>query len=83
MTATSFASQLEVLLSQEEIANLLQVSQPYVSKLERQGDMLVSKLYECVHALGGLVEIHAKFQSGDAVINQFENIPQKLRRGHG
>jgi len=27
--------------------------------------------------------IHAKFQSGDVVINQFDNIPQKLRQGHG
>ena len=30
-------------LSQEEVARLLEVTQPYISKLERQQDMLVSK----------------------------------------
>jgi hypothetical protein len=37
------------------------VTQGYVSKLERHEDMQVSKLYELVNALGGEVEIRARF----------------------
>jgi predicted XRE-type DNA-binding protein len=33
-------------LSQDDVAKLLEVTQPYISKLERQSDMLVSKLFE-------------------------------------
>ena len=39
--------------SQEQIAEILQVTQGYVSKLERQDDMLLSRLYAYVEALGG------------------------------
>lgn len=71
-------------LSQEELAELLDVTQGYVSKLERHGDMQISKLYELVRALGGEVEIHARFPTQDGkqeeiIINQFEEIPAKLR----
>jgi hypothetical protein len=36
---------------------MLQVTQGYVSRLERQDDMLLSRLYAYVQALGGEVEI--------------------------
>ena len=48
-------------LSQEDIAEILDVTQSYVSKLERQDDMLLSRLYAFVEALGGEVEIRARF----------------------
>src|SRR5690606_7217180 len=47
--------------SQEEVAEMLRVTQGYISKLERQDDMLLSKLYAYVEALGGTVETRAKF----------------------
>ena len=61
-------------LSQEDVAQLLEVTQPYISKLERQQDMLVSKLYDYVATLGGQVEIRAKFPDYDIVVRQFDDL---------
>jgi transcriptional regulator with XRE-family HTH domain len=54
--------------SQEDVAKMLKVTQGYVSRLERQDDMLVSKLYAYVEALGGQVEIRAKFTNQEVRI---------------
>ena len=56
------------------MARLLEVTQPYISKLERQQDMLVSKLYDYVATLGGQVEIRAKFPDYDIVVRQFDDL---------
>ena len=64
--------------SQEDVAEMLQVTQGYVSKLERQDDMLLSNLYAYVEALGGEVEIRAKFPNQEVQINQFREI-EKLK----
>ena len=62
-------------LNQEDVAEMLEVTQGYVSRLERQDDMLLSKLYAYVEALGGHVEIRAKFPDHQEVqINQFREI---------
>ncbi len=67
-------------LNQEDIAAILQVTQGYVSKLERQDDMLISRLYAYVEALGGEVEIRARFPNKqDVQINQFRDI-EKLKK---
>jgi transcriptional regulator with XRE-family HTH domain len=64
--------------SQEDIAEMLKVTQGYVSKLERQDDMLVSNLYAYVEALGGHVEIRARFPDQEVQIKQFGEI-EKLK----
>jgi predicted XRE-type DNA-binding protein len=64
--------------SQEDIAEMLQVTQGYVSKLERQDDMLLSKLYAYVEALGGEVEIRARFPNQEVQISQFREV-EKLK----
>ena len=64
--------------SQEDVAEMLRVTQGYVSRLERQDDMLLSKLYAYVEALGGQVEIRAKFPNQEVQINQFGAI-EKLK----
>jgi transcriptional regulator with XRE-family HTH domain len=64
--------------SQEDIAEMLKVTQGYISKLERQDDMLVSKLYAYVEALGGQVEIRATFPNQEVRIKQFGEI-EKLK----
>ena len=56
--------------SQEDIAEMLEVTQGCISKLERQDDMLVSKLCAYVEALGGEVEIRAKFLNQEVQIKQ-------------
>jgi DNA-binding XRE family transcriptional regulator len=56
--------QLRVALgvSQEELARLLDVQQPAISKLERRDDMRVSTLREVIEALGGELKLSAKFR---------------------
>jgi len=66
-------------LSQEDVAQLLEVTQPYISKLERQQDMLVSKLYDYVATLGGQVEIRAKFPDYDVVVRQFDDLTRVMQ----
>lgn len=68
--------------NQEDVAELLRVTQGYVSKLERQDDMLVSRLYAYVEALGGQVEIRAKFPDKEVKIGQFGEL-DKLREAIG
>lgn len=69
-------------LKQEDIAEMLHVTQGYVSRLERQDDMLMSKLYAYVHALGGKLEILAKFPNEEVRITQFDEI-KKLKAALG
>lgn len=61
-------------LTQEELAKTLNVNQAAVSKLERRADMYVSTLREFVRAMGGELEITARFPEGAVRINQFEDV---------
>ena len=54
--------------SQEEIAAALTVGQPAVAKLERRTDMHVSNLRRYVEALGGTLEITARFPDASVVL---------------
>ncbi len=65
-------------LNQEDVAEILSVTQGYVSKLERQDDMLLSRLYAYVEALGGELEIRAKFPNREVEIKRFRDV-EKLR----
>ena len=48
-------------ISQVELAERLESEQPHISKLERQHDMYISTLRNYVEALGGELELRAKF----------------------
>jgi DNA-binding XRE family transcriptional regulator len=48
-------------ISQQELAKILNVSQPAVSKLENQPDLMLSTLRQYVESLGGNLEIIATF----------------------
>jgi len=65
--------------SQTELARILGVKQPGVSKLEQQDDMQISTLKKIIEALGGEVHIIARFPKADVEINQFEQ-SKKLRK---
>ena len=58
-------------LSQEMIAKTLHVSQANVSKIEQRTDMYISTLRSHIRAMGGDLEIRAKFPDGDIVIAGF------------
>ena len=60
--------------SQQELARLLKVGQPAVAKLERRADMYVSNLRRYVAALGGSLEITARFPEGVVNITNFGDL---------
>lgn len=60
--------------SQEELAAILRVGQPAVAKMERRADMYVSNLRRYVEALGGTLEITARFPDADVTITNFADI---------
>jgi DNA-binding transcriptional regulator YiaG len=55
-------------LSQEDIAATLTVGQPAVAKLEKRADMHVSNLRRYIEALGGTLEITARFPDASVVL---------------
>ena len=60
--------------SQAELARALKVNQPAVAKLERRADMYVSNLRRYVEALGGKLEITARFPEGSVTISNFGDL---------
>jgi transcriptional regulator with XRE-family HTH domain len=68
-------------VSQQELASRLAVGQPAVAKLERRGDMYVSNLRRYVEALGGTLEIAARFPDGAVTIAAEEPAAGKKKRG--
>jgi DNA-binding XRE family transcriptional regulator len=54
-------------ISQQELAKILNVSQPAVSKLEDRPDVMLSTLRQYVESLGGNLEILATFPDRPAV----------------
>ncbi len=61
------------LLTQESIAKLLGINQAAVSKMERRADMYISTLRDFITAMGGELEITARFPDGAVKIQQFED----------
>jgi hypothetical protein len=62
------------------VAQTLGIKQPSLSKLEKQSDMQISTLRKIVKALGGELEVLAKFPKGTVKIDQFD--PSSRRSGH-
>jgi DNA-binding XRE family transcriptional regulator len=60
-------------LSQAELAERLHVTQAAVSKMERRSDMYLSTLRNAVAAMGGELEVRARFPEGTYEIAQFRN----------
>lgn len=61
-------------LTQQALAKALGSNQASVSKLEQRTDMYVSSLRGYIRAMGGELEIVARFPDGVVRINQFEEI---------
>lgn len=55
-------------LSQEQLAEILKVDQGAISRLERKTDMMLHTLRRFVEAMGGTLELHARFPEGDVKI---------------
>lgn len=58
-------------ISQEELASVMDVQQPAISKLVRRPDMKVSTLRELIAAMGGELHITATFPDRSVEIGNF------------
>ena len=65
--------------SQEEVAKKLHINQAGVSKLERRTDMYLSTLRNYIEAMGGTLEIIARFPDQTVRITQFNNLDSRQR----
>ena len=59
--------------SQQNLAERLNMKQAAVSKMERRTDMYISTLRSYIEAMGGTLNITAKFPEGDVQIKLFSN----------
>ncbi len=66
-------------LSQDEIAQALQVGQGSVAKIEKRADMYVSTLRRFIEAMGGELEIVARFADHSVKIKNFADLSEKRR----
>jgi transcriptional regulator with XRE-family HTH domain len=64
-------------LTQTQLAEVLQVSQGAVSKVERRTDMYISTLRSYIRSMGGDLQIRAVFPEGEVIIDQFRDIDEK------
>lgn len=61
-------------LSQKMLAEVLHVQQPSIAKLERRTDMYISTLRSHIEAMGGQLEVVARFPDGAVRINNFSDL---------
>ena len=61
-------------LSQEELAQTLQVGQAAIAKIEKRTDMYVSTLRRFIEAMGGELEIVARFPDHSVRIRNFRDL---------
>ena len=74
-------------LSQETIAKKLNIKQGNISRLEKRTDVYVSTLRKTIEAMGGSLDIIARFPDGDIKVDKFSSISVqgksgKIRVGH-
>ncbi len=61
-------------LSQQSLAEVLNVQQPSIAKMERRTDMYISTLRNHIEAMGGQLEVIARFPEGNVKISNFADL---------
>ena len=61
-------------LSQQMLAEAMHIQQPAIAKMEKRTDMYISTLRSHIRAMGGDLEIIARFPDGDVKISNFSQI---------
>jgi predicted transcriptional regulator len=61
-------------LSQKMMADALNIQQPAVAKIEKRTDMYLSTLRNHIQAMGGELEIVARFPEGSVKIQNFSDL---------
>ncbi|MHB1633237.1 MAG: XRE family transcriptional regulator [Acidithiobacillus sp.] len=61
-------------LSQKMLAEVLHVQQPSIAKIEKRTDMYISTLRSHIEAMGGHLDVVARFPDGAVKISNFSEI---------
>jgi predicted XRE-type DNA-binding protein len=61
-------------LSQKMLAEVLHVQQPSIAKMEKRTDMYLSTLRSHIEAMGGHLEVVARFPDGAVKISNFSDL---------
>jgi DNA-binding XRE family transcriptional regulator len=61
-------------LSQKMLAEVLHVQQPSIAKIEKRTDMYLSTLRSHIEAMGGELEVVARFPDGSVKISNFSEL---------
>jgi len=61
-------------LSQKMLAEILHVQQPSIAKMEKRTDMYLSTLRSHIEAMGGQLEVVARFPDGAVRISNFADL---------
>jgi len=61
-------------VTQEQLAEGLEITQASISKIERQSDMYVSTLRKYVESLGGALQIVVNLPSGSFILKGFSSV---------
>ncbi|WP_286975135.1 XRE family transcriptional regulator [Pseudomonas sp.] len=61
-------------LSQKVLAEVMHVQQPSIAKMEKRTDMYISTLRSHIEAMGGQLEVVARFPDGSVKITNFSDI---------
>ena len=61
-------------LSQKMLAEVLHVQQPSIAKIEKRTDMYWSPLRSHIEAMGGELDVIARFPDGSVKINNFTDL---------
>lgn len=65
-------------LSQKMLAEVLHIQQPAVAKLEKRTDMYLSTLRSHIEAMGGELEVVARFPDGIVKISNFSDLERQV-----
>lgn len=61
-------------LSQKMLAEVLHVQQPSIAKIEKRTDMYLSTLRSHIEAMGGELDVIARFPDGSVKIKNFSDL---------
>ena len=61
-------------LSQKMLADVLHVQQPSIAKMEKRTDMYLSTLRSHIEAMGGKLDVIARFPDGSVKIKNFTDL---------
>ena len=65
-------------LSQQMLADVLHVQQPSIAKIEKRTDMYLSTLRSHIEAMGGELELIARFPEGQVKIRHFADLDKPV-----